>query len=112
MLLTKFLDKGRSRVPPEASGRGATHILVVARDRQALYEYASRAFAGTTVEVVLDRRRAQRRRSADRPRMPERRRGDRRLTLEVDDHLRRFGWAVVRRDVFRAFGLSRLSASR
>lgn len=129
VLLARFLDQGPLRVPPrfhpfpktwtegpkhrdDTNGRVAKQILVVARDQQKLYEYARRAFAGNpTVEVVLDRRRAERR-SADRPRMPERRQSVRRLTLEVDDHLRTLGWAVVRLDVFRALGMPHLSASR
>ena len=109
--LAKFLDQGPLRVLPQfrPSPRSwkdgpkpaAKQILVIARDQQRLYEYARRAFAGNpTVEVVLDRRRADRRRD-DQSRAPERRRGDRRLTLEVDDRLRTVGWAIVRLDVFR-----------
>jgi len=120
--LAKFLDQGPLRVLPqfhslprnwkESPKPVAKQILIIARDEQRLYEYARRAFAGNpTVEVVLDRRRAERRR-ADRTRMPERRRGDRRLTLEVDEHLRTRGWAVVRLDVFRSLGRSTLSDPR
>jgi hypothetical protein len=117
VLLTKFLDQRPLRVLPqfhafpkgwteakrreEPSPRAAKQILVIARDRQKLYEYVRRAFAGNpTVEVVLDRRRGERR-TADRPGAPDRRRGDRRLRLEVEDHLRTQGWAIVRLDVFR-----------
>jgi hypothetical protein len=114
--LAKFLDQ-RSRWTEGPKRRDGTHprvakqVLVVARDRQKLYEYARRAFADNpTVEVVLDRRRGERR-TADRPGTPERRRGDRRLTA-IDDHLRALGWAVVRLDVFRTLRLPHLSIPR
>ena len=61
----------------------------------------------SSVEVILDRRTAERRRSPDRSGAPERRRGDRRLMLEIDNHLRAMGWAIVRLDVFRNLGLHR-----
>jgi hypothetical protein len=98
--LAKFLEQRPRRV---ASPKPvAKQLIVIARDQPRLYEYARRAFAGNpTVEVVLDRRRAERRRDEE-SRAPERRRGDRRLTLEVDDRLRTVGWAVVRLDVFRS----------
>lgn len=129
VLLTKFLDQRPLRVLPQfhpfpkswtegskrrddTDGRAAKQILVVARDRQKLYEYARRAFAGNpTVEVVLDRRRGERR-TADRRRTPDRRRGDRRLTLEVEDHLRTLGWAIVRLDVFRTLRMPHHSGAR
>jgi len=99
--LANFLEQAPRRVQ---SNKTAKQLIVVARDQQRLYEYARRAFAGNpTVEIVLDRRRAERRRE-DELRTPERRRGDRRVTLEVDDRLRTTGWAIVRLDVFRSFG--------
>ena len=125
VLLAKFLDQGPLKVLPqfhpfpkswtegskhrdEQNGQAAKQILVVARDRQKLYEYAKRAFSGnSSVEVILDRRTAERRRSPDRSGAPERRRGDRRLMLEIDNHLRAMGWAIVRLDVFRNLGLHR-----
>jgi hypothetical protein len=63
------------------------------------------------VEVVLDRRRAERR-SGDRASSPDRRRGDRRLMSEIDNHLRALGWAVVRLDVFRTLGLPHRGSAR
>ena len=113
VLLSKFLDQGPLKVLPqfhpfpkswtaetkgrsEAANQPAKQIFVVARDREKLFEYAKRAFSGnTSVEVVLDRRR-----------------GDRRLMNEIDNHLRALGWAVVRLDVFRTLGLSHRGASR
>ena len=130
MLLAKFLDQGPLKVLPQfhpfpkswtagpkhhedTNGQVAKQILVVARDRQKLYEYAKRAFSGNaSVDVILDRRSAERRRSQDRSGTPERRRGDRRLLLEIDNHLRALGWAVVRLDVFRTLGLPHRSPSR
>jgi hypothetical protein len=83
----------------------AKQLLIVARDRGKLYGYLRRAFAGNpTVEVVVDRRRTERRR-IDQPRASERRRGNRRLILEFDDQLRALGWAVVQLDVIRTVGL-------
>ncbi len=122
MLLSKFLDQGPLKVLPqfhpfpkswtaETKGRGeaqaqaAKQIFVVARDREKLFEYAKRAFSGnSSVEVVLDRRRGDRR-NGEKTGSPDRRRGDRRLMNEIDNHLRALGWAVVRLDVFRALGL-------
>jgi hypothetical protein len=130
VLLAKFLDQGPLKVLPQfhpfpkswtegpkhredTNAQVAKQILVVARDRQKLYEYAKRAFSGNaTVEVILDRRSAERRRTGDRSGAPERRRGDRRLLLEIDNHLRALGWAVVRLDVFRTLGVPHRSVSR
>jgi hypothetical protein len=123
VLLSKFLDQGPLKVLPqfhpfpknwtaeakgrdEAHGQAAKQIFVVARDREKLFEYAKRAFSGnSSVEVVLDRRRSERR-SGSRTGSPDRRRGDRRLMNEIDNHLRALGWAVVRLDVFRNLGLT------
>ena len=130
MLLSKFLDQGPLKVLPQfhpfpkSWTEGPKHrdddasvkqIVVVERDRQKLYEYVKRAFSGnSSIDVVLDRRRSdrrgsgdrsERRGSGDRSRAPERRRGDRRLMNEIDNHLRALGWAVVRLDLFRTLGL-------
>src|SRR3989449_7140742 len=129
VLLAKFLDQGPLKVLPqfhpfpkswtaenkgrdEAQGQAAKQIFVVARDRERLFDYAKRAFSGnSSVEVVLDRRRGERR-GADKTSSPDRRRGDRRLMTEIDNHLRALGWAVVRLDVFRTLGLPHRSAPR
>jgi hypothetical protein len=129
VLLAKFLDQGPLKALPqfhpfpkswtaenkgrdEAHGQAAKQIFVVARDRERLFEYAKRAFSGnSSVEVVLDRRRGERR-GADKTSSPDRRRGDRRLMTEIDNHLRALGWAVVRLDVFRTLGLPHRSAPR
>jgi hypothetical protein len=129
VLLSKFLDQGPLKVLPqfhpfpkswtaeskgrdEAYSQAAKQIVVVARDRQKLFEYTKRAFSGnSSVEVVLDRRRAERR-TGERASSPDRRRGDRRLMNEIDNHLRALGWAVVRLDVFRTLGLSHRGSAR
>ena len=128
VLLSKFLDQGPLKVLPqfhpfpkswtgdskgrdEARAQPAKQIVVIARDRQKLFEYTKRAFSGnSSVEVVLDRRRAERR-TGDRGSSSDRRRGDRRLMSEIDNHLRALGWAVVRLDVFRTLGLPHRSSS-
>ena len=129
VLLSKFLDQGPLKVLPqfhpfpkswtaetkgrsEAANQPAKQIFVVARDREKLFEYAKRAFSGnSSVEVVLDRRRGERR-NGEKAGAPDRRRGDRRLMNEIDNHLRALGWAVVRLDVFRTLGLPHRGASR
>jgi hypothetical protein len=129
VLLSKFLDQGPLKVLPQfhpfpkswtadprsrsdANAQAAKQIFVVARDREKLFEYAKRAFSGnSSVEVVLDRRRGERRRG-EKTGSLDRRRGDRRLMNEIDNHLRALGWAVVRLDVFRTLGLSHRSATR
>ena len=119
VLLARFLDQGPLRLMPQFhafpkswnessssaadADQTAKQLLIVARDRQKLYEYTKRAFAGNpTIEVVLDRRRGERRASGDRTSVPERRRGDRRLALDIDNHLKALGWAVMRLDVFKS----------
>src|SRR5262249_16708428 len=129
VLLSKFLDQGPLKVLPqfhpfpkswtgesknrdEAHSQPAKQIVVIARDRQKLFEYTNRAFSGnSSLEVCLDRRRPDGR-TGDRPRAPDRRRGHRRLMSEIDNHLRALGWAVVRLDVFRALGLPHRSSPR
>src|SRR5262245_63136373 len=122
VLLNKFLDQGPLKVLPQfhpfpkswtegpkhrGSDESVKQIVVVERDRQKLYEYVKRAFLGNaSVEVVLDRRRSERRAAADRSGAPERRRGDRRLMNESDNHLRAHGWPSGRLDVSRTLGLS------
>jgi hypothetical protein len=85
---TDSLDVARGG-SPRRSGN-AHHFIVVARDRDALYQYFREAFAGNaTITVVLDRRRA----TTDR--VGERRRDERRRHA-IDEQLRVLGWAIVR----------------
>lgn len=63
----------------------ARHLFLVAHHETGLYEYLLERFQGdSNVEVILDRRREQRRRRKPGPERPERRRIDRRTHREVD----------------------------
>jgi transcription termination factor Rho len=73
----------------------AALLMIVARDRVPLYERLREEFhAEEAVDVVLDRRVAERRQTA-RPVAADQRQGTRRHT-ELDGHLKRIGWATVR----------------
>ena len=74
------------------------YVVIAVPDRRELYEYFKRKFRRTaTIEVVPDRRVADRRRgAAERP--VDRRRGDRRARHAIDAELRAFGFAIVIRD--------------
>jgi hypothetical protein len=69
-------------------------LLIVSRTEPARYQYLKDAFASETVDVVTDRRVAERRRREGRT-WAERRRGDQRQ-LDTTVDLRTFGWALVR----------------
>lgn len=96
--LGRFLDLHAGPTAANAdhdAGRRTRQIILVARDRERLFEYVKRAFAGNdTVQVLLDRRTGERRRSSAGERLPERRRGDRRRQ-DVSSQLRGLGWAVI-----------------
>jgi hypothetical protein len=108
MPLARFLETTRRRrhvhvaeAPSHRNGSAsdrAMNLLIVARDREALYQHFKDVFAGNpTVSVILDRRQGERRGGA--PGLGiERRRGDRRWKA-VNDQLRVMGWAVVRAGV-------------
>lgn len=102
--LRRLLQSGEGKEGPkrrDQERRVARQLLIVARNRTKLYEYARRAFAGNeTVQVMLDRRVAERRqRGASTG--PERRQGDRRGRFDVDNLLRALGWAIVLVDLTR-----------
>jgi hypothetical protein len=66
----------------------ARHIFLVSRHESRLYEYLLERFRDDgNVEVVLDRRRAERRRRPE-GQVPDRRRSDRRSRREVDLELK------------------------
>jgi hypothetical protein len=103
MPLARFLETARRRRmvhsidsldvarggSPRRSGN-AHHLIVVARDRDALYQHFREAFAGNaTITVILDRRHGDRR-VATTNRAGERRRH------AIDEQLRVLGWAIVR----------------
>lgn len=92
---------GGSDAPAAGAARRVTRqLFIIARNRERLYEYVARAFAGNdTVQVILDRRTGERRRQ-NVPHEPERRRGgDRRIRTDVDRQLRALGWAIVLQDL-------------
>ena len=80
-------------VPPDHRKRDS--LFIVARSNAELYEFLAENLAGAPdIEVILDRRRAERRRSG--PTNPEdRRRKERRQTPLVDEDLRNWQVAVA-----------------
>jgi hypothetical protein len=76
------------------------YVFVVAHDQPALYSHLANEFSGEIgVEVILDRRRAERRRFVPASLSPaERRRQDRRAERGIDRDLRANHFALVRVD--------------
>ena len=74
-------------------------LFIVGSQRPDFYTSLRRTFRGDdTVQVVLDRRRGERRlgrRAAGRKRVREHREAERRAHLEIDRQLRERGYAVV-----------------
>jgi hypothetical protein len=116
MPVATFLDE-RSRLLPAFRRFSQTRVnavakqrIIVARDQEKLYGDLRDTFVDNpTVDVVLDRRRSDRRR-VQQSRSPERRRTDRR-TLDIDKQLRTVGWVVVQLDAVRSVGLHPSPAS-
>ena len=74
----------------------AIHLFIVAWDRPDLWDYWRRWFSGVEdVQVILDRRRGDRRHTA-RAHEPERRGADRRSQPGIDEELRSLGFAIIR----------------
>jgi predicted amidophosphoribosyltransferase len=74
-------------------------LLIVARNRRQLYEEIKRAFAGQeNVDVILDRRVLERRRSKEAPGV-DRRSRSRRFRPAIDEQLRTIGWSLVLLDL-------------
>ena len=70
-------------------------LMIVARDRTELYERLRKEFANDrAVAVVMDRRYTERRRAIVAV-TPEQRRAERRRR-DIEDDLRRLGWATAR----------------
>jgi hypothetical protein len=70
-------------------------LFIVARDRSDLYRYLSQTFADAeNVEVIFDRRSAERRDVPVRA-TPDRRRHERRGRPAVDEELRTVGYAFL-----------------
>ncbi len=71
-------------------------LFIVGPERRALYDSLRRTFANDDfVQVVLDRRTAERRRRRPRGRDSERRQAERRAEREIDRQLGVRGYAVV-----------------
>jgi hypothetical protein len=70
-------------------------LIIVARDRERLYEHLKRAFAGNgTVRVLLDRRIVERREHAGAGEV-EGRQDNRRSLSTIEGLLRAVGWVIV-----------------
>jgi hypothetical protein len=73
---------------PSPAGRSIRHLLIISRYHPGLYDYVSARFEGEdSVEVILDRRRGERRGNATQV-TAERRSTDRRVRPHIDDALR------------------------
>jgi hypothetical protein len=73
------------------------HLFIVAWNRPDLWDYWKRWFSGVeNVEVILDRRRGERR-QPPRAFEPERRGAERRCRSDIDDELHTAGFAIVTR---------------
>ena len=80
--------------------RSETNVLmIVSRQNSTLYTYACSEFEGLgkEIDVVLDRRRGERRRQPSAASGTERRQADRRA-YAIDEDLKGIGWALVRRN--------------
>ena len=73
----------------------ASVLMIVARDRTELYERLRQEFLNDEAVTVLFDRRVGERRAACEPITEEQRRADRRRR-DIDDDLRRHGWATAR----------------
>jgi hypothetical protein len=70
-------------------------LFIVARDRSDLYRYLSQTFADAdNVEVIFDRRSAERR-ELPTPTTPDRRRRERRSRPQVEEELRTVGYSFL-----------------
>lgn len=72
-------------------------LFLVAKDQPDLWDQLSKEFSGQDVSVVVDRRRAERRRAAEASRV-DRRRDQRRSRSDVDRDVLSRGFSVIRRD--------------
>jgi hypothetical protein len=74
----------------------ARHLFIVSRDHAGLQVHLQERFKGDDkVEVIVDRRSAERRRTAANTQNGERRRADRRANSEMDVELRTRSHVVV-----------------
>ena len=82
--------------PPERFDVTGRYLVIVNRDHRELYTYLKAAFAGERgVQVIQERRMADRRRKSGTQPL-DRRRRDRRTRPAGEAEVRKFGVAVVR----------------
>lgn len=80
---------GVSPGPRSVPADGVQQLIIVARDRLALYRHLTRAFGGNrTVRIILDRR-GERGRPGARPATTDRR------WRKTEEQLRAIGWVVI-----------------
>ena len=84
-------------------------LVIVDREDLARYTSLKRVFASESADVILDRRRGERR-ASPRPPSVERRRADRRVR-SIAQELRTLGWALVRREVQATLDSTRWAAA-
>ena len=86
----------RETLVAERKDKGNVRVLyVVAQDRLGLYDYLTNHFsAEEEVQVILDRRRKDRRQSVG-PHEPDRRRDTRRRVRVTDNYLRSLGYLIA-----------------
>jgi RNA polymerase subunit RPABC4/transcription elongation factor Spt4 len=90
---TRFASREREEGPI------AQHLLIVARERVRLYEHLRQTFAGDrSVQVLLDRRRRERRQGQSQSTI-ERRQGERRARPSIDERSRAIRWSLVLLDL-------------
>lgn len=86
----------QSRSEAQMKTNGVRYLVIVARTELDLYNHLKRAFTGDNkVQVLLDRRQAQRRQRAE-PHELERRRVDRRRQRSLEQDLRVYGSVLTR----------------
>jgi RNA polymerase subunit RPABC4/transcription elongation factor Spt4 len=91
--VTRFTSRDREEGPI------ARHVLIVAHERARLYEHLRQTFAGNrSVQVLLDRRRRERRQGQSQSTI-ERRRGERRARSRMDERSRAIRWSLVLLDL-------------
>lgn len=89
------LKERRENPPPSPAPLARRYLIIVARDRQELYTYLTKKFAGDSgVDVIVERRVRERRRESGDPPL-NRRRSDRRMRPDLTDEFRTFGFAIV-----------------
>lgn len=94
-ILSQIADESPARSPERFDVTGR-YLVIVNRDHRDLYSYLKTAFSGERgVQVIQERRTAERRGKSGKA-QPERRRRDRRKRPDGEAEVRKYGVAVVR----------------